>query len=75
LQRIIVSGSRIREKRRNWREIISPCGLKNKRRMQRVVNEELHNDTELSACRNIGEGSSRMGKRKITWQDQMELRV
>ncbi|KAJ6958202.1 hypothetical protein NC653_039988 [Populus alba x Populus x berolinensis] len=32
--------------------------------------DELHNDMKLSACRNVGNGSSRGGKRKITWQDQ-----
>jgi len=42
---------------------------------QRVVNEEQHNDIKLSVCRNIGEGSSRAGKRKITWQDQVALKV
>ncbi|GAU18306.1 hypothetical protein TSUD_201940, partial [Trifolium subterraneum] len=41
---------------------------------QRVVNEEQHNDIKLSVCRNIGEGSSRAGKRKITWQDQVALK-
>ncbi|CAI8611360.1 unnamed protein product [Vicia faba] len=42
---------------------------------QRGVNEEQHNDIKLSVCRNLGEGSSRVGKRKITWQDQVALRV
>ncbi|KAI5414745.1 uncharacterized protein LOC127138445 [Lathyrus oleraceus] len=42
---------------------------------QRGVNEEQHNDIKLSVCRNLGEGSSRAGKRKITWQDQVALRV
>lgn len=46
-----------------------------KKSTQRVVNEEQHNDIKLSVCRNIGEGSSRAGKRKISWQDQVALRV
>jgi hypothetical protein len=46
-----------------------------KKSAQRVVNEEQHNDIKLSVCRNIGEGSSRAGKRKITWQDQVALKV
>jgi hypothetical protein len=47
-----------------------------KKNANRVVNEELHNDTKLSVCRSSGEGSSRVGKRKITWQDQVDqLRV
>lgn len=46
-----------------------------KKNAQRVVNEEQINDIKLSVCRNIGEGSSRAGKRKITWQDQVALRV
>ncbi|CAN1328579.1 hypothetical protein LINPERPRIM_LOCUS34454 [Linum perenne] len=28
-----------------------------------------HNDVKLSGCRNLGNGSSRGGKRKISWQD------
>lgn len=38
-------------------------------------NEEQPNDLKLSVCRNAGEGSSRMGKRKISWQDPVALRV
>ncbi|KAJ6731715.1 hypothetical protein OIU79_002944 [Salix purpurea] len=36
---------------------------------------ELNNDMKFSACRIVGNGSSRAGKRKITWQDQVALRV
>ncbi|XP_051150594.1 uncharacterized protein LOC127265003 [Andrographis paniculata] len=32
-------------------------------------------DLKLSICRNSGEGSSRVGKRKISWQDPVALRV
>ncbi|XP_028760887.1 uncharacterized protein LOC114719541 [Neltuma alba] len=32
-------------------------------------------DIKLSICRNVGDGSNRAGKRKITWQDQVALRV
>ncbi|XP_020584051.1 uncharacterized protein LOC110027078 [Phalaenopsis equestris] len=32
-------------------------------------------DLKLSACRDIGSGSNRSGKRKITWLDQLTLRV
>ncbi|KAI9125811.1 hypothetical protein K1719_003229 [Acacia pycnantha] len=32
-------------------------------------------DIKLSVCRNVGDGSNRAGKRKITWQDQVALRV
>ncbi|KAF3452943.1 hypothetical protein FNV43_RR03376 [Rhamnella rubrinervis] len=38
-------------------------------------NDEQHNDMKLLGCRNIGNGSNRNGKRKITWQDQVALRV
>lgn len=38
-------------------------------------NDEQPNDLKLSVCRNAGEGSSRMGKRKISWQDPVALRV
>ncbi|GAV83206.1 hypothetical protein CFOL_v3_26655 [Cephalotus follicularis] len=37
--------------------------------------DEQHNDMKLSVCRNVGNGSNRAGKRKITWQDQVALRV
>ncbi|TKY54689.1 hypothetical protein E2542_SST19101 [Spatholobus suberectus] len=46
-----------------------------KRSTQRVASDEQHNDIKLSACRNVGDGSSRAGKRKISWQDQVALRV
>ncbi|XP_024980275.1 uncharacterized protein LOC112517157 isoform X2 [Cynara cardunculus var. scolymus] len=38
--------------------------------------KEQHNDLKLSMCRNVGDGStSRSGKRKISWQDPVALRV
>lgn len=40
-----------------------------------VANDDQHNDIKLSVCRNIGNGSSQAGKRKISWQDQVALRV
>ncbi|KAG6772241.1 hypothetical protein POTOM_023641 [Populus tomentosa] len=43
--------------------------------LMRGASDEMHNDRKLSACRNVGNGSSRAGKRKITWQDQVALRV
>lgn len=33
------------------------------------------NDLNLSACRNLGNGPNRVGKRKISWQDQVALKV
>ncbi|KAK2992952.1 hypothetical protein RJ640_007334 [Escallonia rubra] len=33
------------------------------------------NDLMLSVCRNVGDGSNRSGKRKISWQDPVALRV
>ncbi|XP_020424236.1 uncharacterized protein LOC18769660 isoform X2 [Prunus persica] len=38
-------------------------------------NDEQHTDMKLLVCRTIGNGSNRSGKRKITWQDQVALRV
>ncbi|KZV35531.1 hypothetical protein F511_21367 [Dorcoceras hygrometricum] len=38
-------------------------------------NEELQTDLKLSICRNAGEGSSHVGKRKISWKDPVALRV
>ncbi|CAJ1944848.1 unnamed protein product [Sphenostylis stenocarpa] len=46
-----------------------------KRITQRVASDEQHNDIKLSACRSVGDGSNRAGKRKISWQDQVALRV
>lgn len=46
-----------------------------KRSALRVVSEEQLNDVKLSVCRNIGDGPSRAVKRKISWQDQVALRV
>ncbi|KAE8668547.1 hypothetical protein F3Y22_tig00112293pilonHSYRG00145 [Hibiscus syriacus] len=34
-----------------------------------------HNDIKISTCRNTGNGPNRVGKRKISWQDQVALRV
>ncbi|KAF1870653.1 hypothetical protein Lal_00026110 [Lupinus albus] len=47
---------------------------KSKRLTQIDEDEEQRNDIKLSVCRNIGSGSNRTGKRKISWQDQMALR-
>lgn len=37
--------------------------------------EEQLNEMKLSVCRNIGNRANRSGKRKISWQDQVALRV
>ncbi|KAL2482863.1 uncharacterized protein Fot_44307 [Forsythia ovata] len=49
-----------------------PSKFKAKEGLIRVVNDE-QNDLKLSMCRNAGEGSSRVGKRKISWQDAFAL--
>ncbi|KAK7281532.1 hypothetical protein RIF29_09616 [Crotalaria pallida] len=57
---------------------IEPLRIEESRRTttQRDLSEEqLHNDVKLSVCRNIGNGSNRTVKRKISWQDQVALRV
>ncbi|KAE8718893.1 hypothetical protein F3Y22_tig00109987pilonHSYRG00171 [Hibiscus syriacus] len=42
----------------------------------RIAGEEQHNDIKISACRNTGNGpNNRVRKRKISWQDQVALRV
>ncbi|KAF7838136.1 uncharacterized protein G2W53_006618 [Senna tora] len=41
----------------------------------RGLSDDQHNDIKLSVCRNVGDGSNRAGKRKISWQDQVALRV
>lgn len=40
----------------------------------RGLSDDQHNDIKY-ACRNVGDGSNRSGKRKISWQDQVALRV
>ncbi|KAJ7979596.1 Ribosomal RNA small subunit methyltransferase G [Quillaja saponaria] len=44
-----------------------------KKSIQRGLIDEKLNETKLSVCRNLGNGSSRAGKRKISWQDQVAL--
>ncbi|GER46974.1 homeobox-leucine zipper protein family [Striga asiatica] len=46
-----------------------------KKSLMRGLNDEQQNDMKLAFCRNSGEGSSRVGKRKISWQDPVALRV
>ncbi|KAH6828833.1 hypothetical protein C2S53_013671 [Perilla frutescens var. hirtella] len=46
-----------------------------KRSVMRHPNDEVQNDLMLSVCRNAGEGPARVGKRKISWQDPVALRV
>lgn len=40
-----------------------------------LISEDQLNDLKLSVCRNLGDGSSRVPKRKISWQDPVALRV
>jgi len=42
---------------------------------QKRIIEEQHHDMKLSVCRNVGNGSNSAVKRKISWQDQVVLRV
>lgn len=44
-----------------------------KRSTQRVTGDD--HDIKLAACRSVGDGANRTGKRKISWQDQVALRV
>ncbi|KAG6421215.1 hypothetical protein SASPL_117765 [Salvia splendens] len=46
-----------------------------RRSLMRHPNDEVQNELKLSMCRNAGEGPSRVGKRKISWQDPVALRV
>ncbi|KAE8687663.1 hypothetical protein F3Y22_tig00111013pilonHSYRG00339 [Hibiscus syriacus] len=41
----------------------------------RIASDKQNNDIKISACRNTGNGPNRVGKRKISWQDQVALRV
>ncbi|XP_009792404.1 uncharacterized protein LOC107809538 isoform X1 [Nicotiana tabacum] len=46
-----------------------------KRGLIRNLNDDQPSDLKLSICRNLGEGTSRVEKRKISWQDPVALRV
>lgn len=46
-----------------------------KKSVIRGGNDDQHSDMKLSVCRNMGNGPNRAGKRKISWQDQVALRV
>ncbi|XP_060171763.1 uncharacterized protein LOC132602951 [Lycium barbarum] len=46
-----------------------------KRGLVQNMNDDQHRDLKLSICRNVGEGTSRVEKRKISWQDPVALRV
>ncbi|KAE8700435.1 Detected protein of unknown function [Hibiscus syriacus] len=46
-----------------------------KRSSIRVGSDEQRNEVKISARRNTGDGPNRTGKRKISWQDQVALRV
>ncbi|KAL9681021.1 hypothetical protein QQ045_012802 [Rhodiola kirilowii] len=54
---------------------VEPTKIEESAYFKGLTEEEL-NDMKLSACRNIGNSvTSRTGKRKISWQDQVALRV
>ncbi|KAJ8562179.1 hypothetical protein K7X08_011470 [Anisodus acutangulus] len=46
-----------------------------KRGLIQNMNDDQLRDLKLSICRNVGEGTSRVEKRKISWQDPVALRV
>ncbi|XP_015080408.1 uncharacterized protein LOC107024042 [Solanum pennellii] len=46
-----------------------------KRGLIQNINDDQHRDLKLSICRNVGEGTSHVEKRKISWQDPVALRV
>ncbi|KAL3824647.1 hypothetical protein ACJIZ3_020676 [Penstemon smallii] len=46
-----------------------------KKSLIRGLGDEQQNDLKLALCRNSREGSTRVGKRKISWQDPVALRV
>ncbi|KAK1293605.1 hypothetical protein QJS10_CPB17g00182 [Acorus calamus] len=51
-----------------------PLGGEKNLKQALVDGDSESGDVNLSICRDVG-GSSRMGKRKISWQDQVALRV
>ncbi|CAN4084407.1 unnamed protein product [Withania somnifera] len=46
-----------------------------KRGLVQNMNDDQHRDLTLSICRDVGEGTSRVEKRKLSWQDPVALTV
>ncbi|XP_010548635.1 PREDICTED: uncharacterized protein LOC104819991 [Tarenaya hassleriana] len=46
-----------------------------KNTMPDIGNDELQGEIKLAICRNLKKGLSRAGKRKVSWQDPVALRV
>ncbi|KAK8969592.1 Mitogen-activated protein kinase kinase kinase 3 [Platanthera guangdongensis] len=44
-------------------------------KLRRFEASSMDDDLKLSVCREIGSSSNRLGKRKVSWQDQLALRV
>ncbi|XP_068652423.1 uncharacterized protein [Aristolochia californica] len=64
-----------REENEEFQVVWEPLRMDKKLKRCSVEGETIANDLNLSICRDVGNGSSRNGKRKITWQDQVALRV
>ncbi|XP_068648555.1 uncharacterized protein [Aristolochia californica] len=64
-----------REENGEFQVVWEPLRMDKKLKRCSVEGETLANDLNLSICRDVGNGSSRNGKRKIRWQDQVALRV
>lgn len=43
--------------------------------MEQEHPKAIANELKLSICRDVGTSGNRVGKRKISWQDQVALRV
>ncbi|KAJ8767745.1 hypothetical protein K2173_020685 [Erythroxylum novogranatense] len=60
-------------------ELQASCGMiridESEMISMRSGNDEQLNDMKLAACRNLGNGSSHAGKRRISWMDPVALRV
>ncbi|KAJ8500059.1 hypothetical protein OPV22_010611 [Ensete ventricosum] len=54
---------------------LEPAKADNRLRKSPVEGDAMANDLKLSICRDVGHGSNQVVKRKITWQDQVALRV
>ncbi|KAK8953180.1 hypothetical protein KSP40_PGU010268 [Platanthera guangdongensis] len=44
-------------------------------KLRRFEASSMADDLKLSVCREIGSSSNRLGKRRVSWQDQLALRV
>ncbi|XP_072970799.1 uncharacterized protein [Typha angustifolia] len=69
-QVLLPNGEEMEEFHVNWEPVKA-----NDTKKCLMEGETVANDLKLSVCRDVGNGANRVRKRKITWQDQVALKV